>query len=103
MKSALPLITLMAVVSCQTEAKVPANAEADKVIRPADEAKEKDFDPQSLVGMPLEKAQKACDDRGRRHRVSKLDGKPQMGTRDYRPERVNFEVNDGIVTAVTMG
>ena len=62
-----------------------------------------DFDPQSLVGMPVEKAQKACDDRKLKHRVIEIDGEPQMRTQDMRPERLNFKVKKGKITSVTMG
>jgi hypothetical protein len=32
-----------------------------------------------------------------------LDGEPRPATMDYRPERLNFKVKDGLVTAVTNG
>lgn len=103
MKTSLPLLTLFALISCQIEGKVPEKPENGQIASPADDAAEKDFDPQSLVGMPLEKAQKACDDRDLRHRVVEIDGKPQIVTRDFRPDRLNFAVKEGKVTAVTMG
>ncbi|MDP4625519.1 MAG: hypothetical protein NWT08_10330 [Akkermansiaceae bacterium] len=103
MKTALSLITLLAFVSCQTQGKDPKKPEMEKMSRPSDDSAEKDFDPKSLVGMPLEKAQKACDERKLPHRVVEIDGQPQIVTRDFRPERLNFTVNEGKVTAVTMG
>lgn len=103
MKPLLPLITLFALFSCQIEGKVPEKTESDKILSSPDHTDEKDFDPQSLVGMPLEKAQKACDDRSLPHRVTVIDGKPQIVTRDFRTERLNFAVKEGKVIAVTMG
>ncbi len=37
------------------------------------------------------------------YRVIKRDGVAQVATRDYNPERLNFEVEDGIVVGTTYG
>ncbi|MGJ8643725.1 MAG: hypothetical protein ACSHX9_09980 [Luteolibacter sp.] len=103
MKIVFPVITLFALISCQIEGKVSKKTEYEKILSPSDNTKEKDFDPKSLVGMSLEKAQKACDDRNLPHRVVEIDGQPQIVTRDFRPERLNFAVKEGKVTSVTMG
>lgn len=103
MKTSLPLITLFALISCQIEGKVPEKPSNGKIASPSDDGAKEDFAPQSLVGMTLEKAQKACDERDLPHRVVEIDGEPQIVTRDFRPERINFAVKEGKVIAVTMG
>lgn len=37
------------------------------------------------------------------HRRSKVDGEFRILTRDYRPDRFNFEVENGIITKVDRG
>lgn len=103
MKALLLLITLVALLSCQIQGKVPETIGSKTFLNPTHNSKEKDFDPQSLVGMPLESAQRACNERSLPHRVVLIDGKPQIVTRDFRPERLNFAVKKGIVIAVTTG
>jgi hypothetical protein len=36
-------------------------------------------------------------------RVISVDGRPRPATKDYRPDRINFEIVDGRITAVTRG
>lgn len=59
--------------------------------------------PQSFVGLTLEAAQKAADAAAVPHRVIEIDGQPQPATRDFRPDRLNFAVQNGTITAVTKG
>lgn len=59
--------------------------------------------PDSLIGLPLKTAQSAADTQKIPHRVIEIDGQPQPATRDHRPQRLNFTVKDGIVTAITKG
>ena len=56
-----------------------------------------------FVGMPVSEAQALAKQHGIRNRVIMIDGKPQRGTKDYRPDRLNFTVNKGVVTKVTRG
>ena len=37
------------------------------------------------------------------HRVIEMDGEPRPVTKDFRPERLNFKVEAGVVIAVTKG
>lgn len=103
MKIVVTLVTFIALFSCYTEGKVSEKTERDEILSAPEPDDEKKFDPQSLVGMPLKKAQKACDDRSLPHRVVEIDGEPQIVTRDFRPERLNFAIKEGVVIAVTMG
>jgi len=102
MKSLLPIIPILALVSCQTDAEKsdpgdPAPATETPAVT-LDTAK-----PSSLVGHPLEKVQAACDAAEIKHRVIEIDGKPLPATMDMRPDRLNFVVKKGVVTAVTKG
>ena len=58
---------------------------------------------QDFVGMPIGQARELADRHQLRHRVVKSDGRPFPVTEDYRPSRLNFTVNKGIVTEVTLG
>ena len=57
----------------------------------------------TLIGLPLQQVQAACDAAKVPHRVVERDGEPLPATMDYRPERLNFKVKDGKVTAVNNG
>lgn len=48
-------------------------------------------------GAKLAKARKLAS------RVVSVDGEPRPGTKDYRPDRVNFEVENGKIVRVTRG
>lgn len=54
--------------------------------------------PEDLIGTPIDGAPKP--DGIRIIRVRKLDGKPQIGTSDYRTDRLNVEVENGKITKI---
>lgn len=60
-------------------------------------------DPDSFIGVPLALAQAAAEEAEIPHRVVEVDGESLPRTMDFRPERLNFTVVDGRVTAVTKG
>jgi len=55
------------------------------------------------VGFPLEESTRRAAADGFSVRVSMLDGVPQVGTADYRTDRLNFTVEDGLVVEVSIG
>jgi hypothetical protein len=55
------------------------------------------------TGLTVEEAGAQADEEGRPWRVVKEDGKELAVTLDYNEQRLNFEVEDGVVTAVTTG
>jgi hypothetical protein len=59
--------------------------------------------PESFVGLELKAAETRADKADLPHRVVRKDGQDFPVTRDYRPERLNFTVEKGIVTKVTNG
>ena len=56
-----------------------------------------------LVGMSLDDAVSAADANGWQSRVSRADGEQYVLTMDFRSDRINFEVNNGVVTDVKIG
>ncbi len=52
----------------------------------------------SFVGMALDEAGERADLQGRSWRVIRLDGEDQIVTADFRPDRLNFTVEAGVVT-----
>lgn len=107
MKTALCLLTLACLVSCQTNADDASEGEPGTAkpapVEPAPAAPFEVTKPESLVGQPLEKVQAACVAAEVPHRVIEVDGESRPVTMDFRPERLNFKVKAGIVTAVTTG
>jgi hypothetical protein len=59
--------------------------------------------PDSFVGLTLEAASAKAEKADLPHRVVKKDGEDLPVTRDYRPERLNFTLEKGVVTHVTNG
>lgn len=57
----------------------------------------------SVVGMTEEEAEATVTDAGLVFRVVSVDGQPNLGTADYRTDRVNVEIVDGKVTEATIG
>lgn len=58
---------------------------------------------QSYVGMAIDDAIAAADAEGTTWRIAVQDGEHFALTMDYRPDRVNFEVEAGVVTGVWLG
>lgn len=107
MNTTLCLLTLACLVSCQMNDDEASNGEPDTTkpapveispTTPIDVMKH-----ETLVGQTLVQVQAACDVEEVAHRVVEVDGEARPVTMDYRPERLNFKVKDGIVTVVTNG
>jgi len=58
---------------------------------------------QDFKGLALKKAQQLADTHQIKHRVVNQDDQPLPVTKDYRPDRLNFTVNEGKVTNITKG
>lgn len=57
----------------------------------------------TLIGLTLAEAQKVCDGKGWTIRVASMEGKENMLTTDWKPNRVNVDILGGVVTAVSIG
>lgn len=57
----------------------------------------------AYVGLSKEDAIAAAEEAGVPWRIAREDGEDFALTMDYLPERVNFTVEDGVITAVTAG
>jgi hypothetical protein len=55
------------------------------------------------VGLSKSAAIAKAKDQGRPSRIGREDGEMFLGTLDYNPERVTFEIDDGKVTKATFG
>ena len=55
----------------------------------------------SVSGMPMEDAKRLIAESGFSPRVTRIDKGYFMCTRDYRADRINLEVDGGIVTSVS--
>ncbi len=54
-------------------------------------------------GLSLEAAKAKAEQAKLRWRVTRIDGKSRPVTKDYRPQRLNFEITQGKVSRVTKG
>lgn len=96
----LPVAISLAIASCQqadpdsgsAPKEVPAEAETGGVGGDAE-----------FVGLTLEEAEALAEKRELPHRVVMVDGEPRPATKDYRPNRLNFELESGKVVKVTRG
>jgi hypothetical protein len=68
------------------------------ILNPIDDASAK-----KLVGLSEAEATKVATGNGWTIRIAMRDGKSFMLTTDFRDNRVNFTVDNGVVTAVTVG
>lgn len=84
--------------SCREGADRPAPESPDP-----SEGDESDDSDDDFVGLELEEAERLATRRRLAHRVTMRDGEPLPATMDYRPDRVNFEVEGGRVAKVTRG
>ena len=57
----------------------------------------------TIVGMTAQEAQDAVEAEGLTYRVLSEDGKDNAVTADYRPDRINVEIEDGTITTATVG
>ncbi len=58
---------------------------------------------EDLVGKTLEEAEIECEKSNVIFRITSIDGSYFMVTRDYCPERLNFDIKDGIVIKANFG
>lgn len=60
-----------------------------------------DFDETTIVGLPVDEAQRVVEGEGREFRVAVLDGEDQILTTDLVEGRVNVVVTDGLVESIS--
>ena len=57
----------------------------------------------AFIGLTEKEGADRAEAEGLRHRILSVDGRPRPATKDYRPDRINFEIVNGRITAVTRG
>ncbi|MEM7141659.1 MAG: YbaY family lipoprotein [Actinomycetota bacterium] len=78
------------VISTALDESFPGQAEADALAA-------------SVVGMSEADARSTLSAAGFTPRVTLLDGEPQPGNLDFRVDRINLEIADGVVTGASVG
>lgn len=58
---------------------------------------------EKIIGKTLKEVERICKKNSVKCRISDEDGKPIMGTCDFKPDRLNLSVNKGIVTGSHLG
>ena len=58
---------------------------------------------ENLIGKNLAEVKTFLEGRDLRFRFSRIDGEPQIITCDYRPDRLNLEIVEGVIVGVTLG
>lgn len=100
MKKFLLLFTSSLLIGCQSEKSTDPPSQPDS---PEHRSTDVIPAPDSFVGLKLEEAEALAKEADLPFRVIKRDGEEFPITRDYRPERLNFTVEKGVVTKVTNG
>lgn len=57
----------------------------------------------NIIGKPYKEAIEQLEKEGKPYRISSMNGQYWIGTSDFRPERQNLHVVDGIILQVTTG
>ena len=118
MKKLLWIVPALALVACQTEEKqngeveIEAPEEETSAEDPMEEGEPEEENPEeafnvsnvdTLVGHPFDKVEPALKAAEIKYRVVERDGEPFPVTMDFLPDRLNFKIKDGVITAVTKG
>lgn len=56
-----------------------------------------------IIGLPIAEAVKLCLEAHFKMRITVKDGQPFMVTRDFRTDRIDVTVSDGIVVSAKIG
>ncbi len=99
---AAPLLAVIALfaASCREspESAPTLPAAAEPVGKGENPASDQDF-----VGLSEAEGEALAKERKLSHRVVMVDGQPRPATRDYRPDRVNFEIEEGRIVRTSRG
>lgn len=57
----------------------------------------------TLIGKTLDEARNLTNEKELAHRVRSIDGKGCIGTCDFKPARLNYHIENNIVTRITLG
>lgn len=102
MKITIVSLSLFAVLlsSCQEKSADAAPAPpAPPVVDKGENAASDD----AFIGQTSDAAAALAKERKLTSRIISVDGQPRPATKDYRPDRVNFEIEQGKVVKVSRG
>lgn len=93
------LLTLF-IAACRDSGPSPSSGEgtAPVPVKGGDAPSDSGF-----LGLTEKEGADRADSEGLSHRVLSVDGQPRPATKDYRPDRINFEIVNGRITSVTRG
>ena len=94
-----------ALAGCGGGTPAPTSVSADGAVEPAarwcpEEAGDKGFATEGLVGLPLPEAERLAEEDGCSVRVIERDGESLPVTLDFNPARINVAVETDVVTGV---
>ncbi len=93
----LPLL----IASCRDSGTAPVSRGGET---PAVPKKSGDVPSDSaFIGLTEKEGADRAEAEGLHHRVISVDGQPRPATKDYRPDRINFEIVKGRIASVTRG
>jgi len=100
MKALLSILipAVLACNACKPKMEMPTPPIAEQSTSTSGASK-----PEHYVGLTLDQAKKASEAGGKRWRIVEEDGIPKPVTRDYNPTRLNFVMEKGIITKVSLG
>ncbi|MEX2579844.1 MAG: hypothetical protein WD342_12370 [Verrucomicrobiales bacterium] len=93
----LALILLLVIAAPTINSCLP-DGSSPRGDKPASDPRDSDF-----IGLPLSQGEALAERRGLRHRIIKEDGEDRPHTKDYRPDRVNFEIQHLKIVDVSRG
>ncbi len=104
-------LTALALAGCSSAMTGPGSADPSSGSTAPSQPANPDISPEQqallteLLAEPLavEEVQQRLDEQGYSSRVVQIDGEPRPATMDYRIDRVNLIVNDGLVTDAYWG
>lgn len=102
MKITSVALALFAVLLSSCQEKSTAANPAPPVPPVVDKGGDADTD-DAFIGQAVDAAAALAKERKLISRIISVDGQPRPATKDYRPDRVNFEIEQGKVVKVSRG
>lgn len=102
MKRALVIFSVCFFSTSCREKPEPTQPSPPVTEKPVEKGETPDSD-SAFIGLTEKEGEALAKDRKLTHRVVKVDGEHRPATRDYRPDRVNFEIEQGRIVRTSRG